>query len=88
MKGLLTVLLLVVNMFNGTPGVDKATTTTMVTTTTIPESPHQIVCNLEKCNSVSGQDKKNLCYAQASDDPFFCDRIQEQELKDECYKKI
>jgi len=60
---------------------------TSTTTVTVP-AQRSAVQDLEKCDSIPGKDARNLCYAQASKDSFFCDRICDQNLKNECLQKI
>ena len=43
---------------------------------------------MEKCDKISDKEARNLCYALASKDSFFCDRICDQKLKSDCLQKI
>jgi hypothetical protein len=91
MKELLMALSLFMGILNGhtvsIDGSDTATTTTLASAA-VSTVPHQIELNLCKCDKIPDGNKRNLCYAEASCDPFFCERILEQELKDRCYQQI
>lgn len=95
MKGLLVALTLFMNILSGygvshdaTGGITNLAETNVTSTTTIPLASHKLSQDLEKCDKIPDMDNRNLCYAETSFDSFFCDRLQEQQLKDECYQKI
>ncbi|MBM3308895.1 MAG: hypothetical protein FJY77_01445 [Candidatus Altiarchaeales archaeon] len=87
MKELLVALTLFLGMFNNTPGENSSTTTTLASIMPSIES-HKIELELCKCDVLKDLDQKNLCYAKASEDVFFCDRVRDDELKKQCYTAV
>lgn len=57
-----------------------STTTTLVSATVFKD--------LEECDLITVVNDRNLCYATATSDSFFCDRIEDTELKNSCYLEI
>lgn len=92
MKELLMALAVVINMLGGhiasnVEGVDMSDVVVNSTTTTTL-IPRSVITELENCDRVPDRDDKNMCYAQAAGDRFFCDRILNAGLRDECLKNL
>ncbi|MDD5111012.1 MAG: hypothetical protein PHG85_00535 [Candidatus Altiarchaeota archaeon] len=92
MNGLLAALTVFIGMLGGNNADDGATSPAAVeintTTTTMPVSPHVISEKLNTCDKISDTDERNLCYAKATGDRFFCDRIKDSSLKTTCRRII
>jgi hypothetical protein len=94
MDGLLaTALAVFLSIFNGSgaPAADAhAQSADVCVTPSLNATVAQqyIGREMEKCDSIADKDARNLCYALASKDSFFCDRICDQNLKNNCLTKI
>jgi len=91
MEGLLAAFTLVMSIFNGYAGVsDDSGALPADFNSTVVASPAQqpLAEQLEKCDTVSDSNLRNFCYAEATKDSFFCDRISDEALKKECSRKV
>jgi len=88
MKELLVALTLFLGMFNNIPAENASTTTTTLASILPSSESHRIETELCKCDVLKDLDQKNLCYAKASEDVFFCDRVRDDELKKQCYTAV
>jgi hypothetical protein len=93
MNELLMALTVVLNMLGGhvvsdAPASGMADVAVNSTATTTLLISHSVARELEKCDLLSGRDAKNNCYAKATGDTFFCNRITDDGLKDECIKAV
>lgn len=70
-----------------TPAGSADSAVNSTTTTTLLIS-HAVAKELEKCDGLRDRDVKNLCYAKATGDKFFCDRILDDGLREECDQEI
>jgi len=95
MEGLLAALALLISVISGSPHASDAgsmdlniSEIAINSTPNVSLAPHSVIAKMEKCDKIRDNDERNLCYAKASSDSFFCDRIEDEALSKECKSKI